>query len=159
SEKVPLGEMPLRTVKTLLVELVTGLGESVFDHLDLIDDPQRSYVYPYLHHMLEACRKKEKQPTNTNIPFDNSPSRPSSIGSVKSVVNDTTFSNFEATQVSSSREQNRQSPSPKQINEVHARGSPIPEVPSIVYWAKGCQILDFPVLIVLISINISLLIL
>ncbi|CAG8484013.1 10579_t:CDS:10 [Racocetra fulgida] len=118
SEKVPLGEMPLRTVKTLLVELVT----------DLIDDPQRSYVYPYLHHMLEACRKKEKQPTNTNIPFDNSPSRPSSIGSVKSVVNDTTFSNFEATQVSSSREQ-IQSPSPRQINEVHARGSPIPEVP------------------------------
>ncbi|KAF0542990.1 ARM repeat-containing protein [Gigaspora margarita] len=75
SEKVPLGEMPLRTVKTLLVELVTGLGESVFDHLDLIDDPQRSYVYPYLHHMLEACRKKEKQPTNTNMPFDNSPNR------------------------------------------------------------------------------------
>lgn len=61
TEKVPLGEMPLRTVKTLLLELVTGLGDGVYDHLDLIEDPQRSYVYPYLHHMLEAHRKKAGQ--------------------------------------------------------------------------------------------------
>lgn len=60
NEKVPLGEMPLRTVKTLLLELVNGLGESIFQHLTLIENPQRSSVYPYLHHMLEACRKKER---------------------------------------------------------------------------------------------------
>lgn len=60
SEKVPLGEMPLRTVKTLLLELVNGLGDSIFHHLTLIEDPQRSSVYPYLHHMLEACRKKDR---------------------------------------------------------------------------------------------------
>ncbi|CAO3629819.1 unnamed protein product [Cunninghamella blakesleeana] len=58
-ENVPLGELPLRTVKTLLLELVNGLGEDVFQHLGLIEDPQHSSVYPYLHHMLEACRKKE----------------------------------------------------------------------------------------------------
>ncbi|ORX54518.1 ARM repeat-containing protein [Hesseltinella vesiculosa] len=58
-ENVPLGELPLRTVKTLLLELVNGLGEGVFDHLGLIEDAQRSSVYPYLHHMLEACRKRE----------------------------------------------------------------------------------------------------
>lgn len=61
TENVPLGEMPLRTVKTLLLELVNGLGDNIFQHLTLIDDPQRSSVYPYLHHMLEACRKKDKQ--------------------------------------------------------------------------------------------------
>lgn len=61
NENVPLGEMPLRTVKTLLLELVNGLGDSIFQHLTLIDDPQRSSVYPYLHHMLEACRKKDRQ--------------------------------------------------------------------------------------------------
>ncbi|GAA5800421.1 hypothetical protein HPULCUR_005851 [Helicostylum pulchrum] len=61
TESVPLGEMPLRTVKTLLLELVNGLGDSIFQHLTLIDDPQRSSVYPYLHHMLEACRKKDRQ--------------------------------------------------------------------------------------------------
>lgn len=60
SEKVPLGEMPLRTVKTLLLELVNGLGDSIFQHLTLIENPQRSSVYPYLHHMLEACRKRER---------------------------------------------------------------------------------------------------
>src|SRR6478735_7607367 len=59
NEKVPLGEMPLRTVKTLLLELVTGLGDSVLHHLTLIADPQKSSVYTYLHHMLEACRKKD----------------------------------------------------------------------------------------------------
>ncbi|KAI7908148.1 armadillo-type protein [Cokeromyces recurvatus] len=59
--KVPLGEMPLRTVKTLLLELVNGLGDSVFRHLTLIDNPQDSHVYPYLLHMLEACRKKEQE--------------------------------------------------------------------------------------------------
>lgn len=60
NENVPLGEMPLRTVKTLLLELVNGLGDSIFQHLTLIEDPQRSSVYPYLHHMLEACRKKDR---------------------------------------------------------------------------------------------------
>ena len=60
NENVPLGEMPLRTVKTLLLELVNGLGENIFQHLTLINDPQRSSVYPYLHHMLEACRKKDR---------------------------------------------------------------------------------------------------
>ncbi|KAI9315486.1 armadillo-type protein [Dichotomocladium elegans] len=60
AEDVPLGEMPLRTVKTLLLELVNGLGDSIFQHLTLIESPQSSSVYPYLHHMLEACRKRER---------------------------------------------------------------------------------------------------
>jgi cytoskeleton-associated protein 5 len=60
AEQVPFGEMPLRTAKTLILELITGLGDNVFDHLTLIDDPQRSCVYPYLHHMLQARRKKQE---------------------------------------------------------------------------------------------------
>ncbi|KAG9290927.1 hypothetical protein G9A89_011077 [Geosiphon pyriformis] len=75
AEQVPLGEVPLRTVKTLLLELVNGLGDGVYDHLDLIEDPQRSYVYPYLHHMLEASRKKEKQTTTANPPPPQEPLR------------------------------------------------------------------------------------
>ncbi|KAI8967762.1 armadillo-type protein [Mycotypha africana] len=58
ADNVPLGEMPLRTVKTLLLELVNGLGPNIFQHLSLISEPQKSSVYPYLHHMLEACRRK-----------------------------------------------------------------------------------------------------
>ncbi|KAI8994916.1 armadillo-type protein [Pilobolus umbonatus] len=101
SDNIPLGEMPLRTVKTLLLELVNGLGDSTFQHLTLIEDPQRSSVYPYLHHMLEACRKKEmmqQQKLGSPIPQpeevqnnqylyhsrNSSLSRPGSVASMKS---------------------------------------------------------------------------
>lgn len=98
AENVPLGEMPLRTVKTLLLELVNGLGESIWQHLTLIENPQNSSVYPYLHHMLEACRKKERmqqqqqmqqvsyndQQRYSTHSRNSSLSRPSSISSLKS---------------------------------------------------------------------------
>ncbi|KAI9483394.1 MAG: armadillo-type protein [Benjaminiella poitrasii] len=61
ANKIPLGEMPLRTVKTLLLELVNGLRDSIFRHLTMIDNPQDSHVYPYLLHMLDACRKKDQE--------------------------------------------------------------------------------------------------
>lgn len=101
SDNVPLGEMPLRTVKTLLLELVNGLGDSIFQHLTLIENPQASSVYPYLHHMLEACRKRERMQQARQSPYATMPassdnprfsahsrtsslSRPSSISSLKS---------------------------------------------------------------------------
>jgi len=85
-EKVLLGELPLRTVKTLLLELVTGLGGNVYEHLDLIEDPPKSYVYPYLQHMLEATKKKDKQAGNQAISDNNNTSsRPSSIASARSI--------------------------------------------------------------------------
>lgn len=101
SDNVPLGEMPLRTVKTLLLELVNGLGDSIFQHLTLIGNPQASSVYPYLHHMLEACRKRERMQQARQSPYATMPassdnprfsahsrtsslSRPSSISSLKS---------------------------------------------------------------------------
>ncbi|KAG1588318.1 hypothetical protein G6F48_005356 [Rhizopus delemar] len=58
--KVPLGEMPLRTMKTLLLELVTGLSDSILEHLTLIESPEKSCIYPYIHHMLEASQKKNE---------------------------------------------------------------------------------------------------
>jgi cytoskeleton-associated protein 5 len=98
SDNVPLGEMPLRTVKTLLLELVIGLDDRIFQHLTLIESPERSSVYPYLHHMLEACRKKEhmqhqqgfkqqqqpRPPQEMGHSRNSSLSRPSSISSMKS---------------------------------------------------------------------------
>ena len=77
AEKVPLGEMPLRTVKTLLLELVNGLGDSIFQHLTLIENPQSSSVYLYLHHMLEACRKKDRLQQQPHMPYPpQSPQQP-----------------------------------------------------------------------------------
>ncbi|GAB5588997.1 hypothetical protein Unana1_03897 [Umbelopsis nana] len=101
AEQVPFGEMPLRTAKTLILELITGLGDSVFDHLTLIDDPQRNCVYLYLHHMLQARRKKQEvdqqaaqSPSQSHVQRSSAEdrgqeptilrvSRPSSIASVK----------------------------------------------------------------------------
>lgn len=57
-DNVPLGELPLRTVKTILLELVNGLGEDIFDHLGLINDARHSGIYPYIVHMLESSKKK-----------------------------------------------------------------------------------------------------
>ncbi|CAH1762423.1 9128_t:CDS:10 [Entrophospora sp. SA101] len=134
TEKVALGEMPLRTVKTLLSELITGLGEGVYEHLDLIEDPPKSYVYPYLHHMLEGSRKKQQTPNHTN-PDSNPPSRPLSIESVRSLSSEPIGL--------SSNDSPRSSPAPKKesliqktniyqsitTNETRARGPPIPDIP------------------------------
>ncbi|RUP25535.1 hypothetical protein BC936DRAFT_138829, partial [Jimgerdemannia flammicorona] len=91
SEKVPLGEMPLRTVKTLLLELVNGLGDEVFNKLDLIQDPKNSWVYPYLDHMLDACNKKKDKSHSQSFMEDarnsfsrGTVSRPSSTSSLQS---------------------------------------------------------------------------
>lgn len=66
SDNVPLGDMPLRTMKTLLSELVAYYGDSVYDHLDLVEDPHLSFVYPYLHHMLETKQRKGNGESNGN---------------------------------------------------------------------------------------------
>eukprot|EP00833_Pecoramyces_ruminatium_P017601 jgi/Orpsp1_1/1191633/evm.model.d7180000087463.1 len=51
SENFPVGDMPLRTIKTILSELTSSLGDRIFENFDLINDPQRSYVYSYVSHM------------------------------------------------------------------------------------------------------------
>ncbi|KAG0277377.1 Microtubule-associated protein, microtubule dynamics during spindle orientation [Linnemannia exigua] len=56
-EGVPLGDMPLRTVKTVLVELSSGMGDEVFNHLDLIQDPSRSAIHQYLVHMTGSKKR------------------------------------------------------------------------------------------------------
>ncbi|KAI8337676.1 armadillo-type protein [Chlamydoabsidia padenii] len=77
-DKVPLGELPLRTVKTILLELVNGLGEDIFNHLNLIGDPKNSGIYPYIVHMLESSKKKgEIRPRQTDLPNQGSTTRQS----------------------------------------------------------------------------------
>ncbi|KAI9347159.1 hypothetical protein DFJ73DRAFT_836828 [Zopfochytrium polystomum] len=59
AEKVmPQADMPLRTVKTILHELVSELGEKVMEKTDKIDDPARSPAVMYLRQMLDQARKK-----------------------------------------------------------------------------------------------------
>lgn len=84
-EGVPLGDMPLRTVKTVLVELSSGMGDEVFNHLDLIQDPTKSAIHQYLVHMTGSKKRPitqlsnpSPQPLATNVGRD----RISTIGAM-----------------------------------------------------------------------------
>lgn len=48
---IPLADMPLRTVKTILQQVVSVYGEQVFDALDEIDSAENSFVYQYLYRL------------------------------------------------------------------------------------------------------------
>ncbi|KAF9924030.1 Microtubule-associated protein, microtubule dynamics during spindle orientation [Linnemannia zychae] len=67
-EGVPLGDMPLRTVKTVLVELSSGMGDEVFNHLDLIQDPTKSAIHQYLVHMTGSKKRPIAQINNSPTP-------------------------------------------------------------------------------------------
>lgn len=71
TENSPLGEVPFKTIKTILYELIMGLGENIYEHLGLIDYPQKSNLLPCLIHMLEAYKKKQPnltaQPTTSSV--------------------------------------------------------------------------------------------
>ncbi|KAK4696398.1 cytoskeleton-associated protein 5, partial [Phenoliferia sp. Uapishka_3] len=48
TDNVPLADMPLRTVKTILQQVVSVYGEQVFDQLDEVESAENSFVYQYL---------------------------------------------------------------------------------------------------------------
>ncbi|GAA5944540.1 Stu2p [Sporobolomyces koalae] len=51
SDGVPLADMPLRTVKTILQQVVSVLKGGVFDELDEIESAENSFVYQYLYRL------------------------------------------------------------------------------------------------------------
>ncbi|KAI8350708.1 armadillo-type protein [Mortierella sp. GBAus27b] len=64
-EGVPMGDMPLRTVKTVLVELSSGMGDEIFNHLDLIHEPTKSAIHHLLVHMTGTKKRPAAaQPQN-----------------------------------------------------------------------------------------------
>ncbi|KAJ3225479.1 Cytoskeleton associated protein 5 [Clydaea vesicula] len=58
---IPQADMPLRTIKTILHEFATLLGDNVFEHLELIPDVHTSTAVAYLKSMVEASRKKNEK--------------------------------------------------------------------------------------------------
>ncbi|KAG0261640.1 Microtubule-associated protein, microtubule dynamics during spindle orientation [Mortierella polycephala] len=86
-EGVPLGDLPLRTVKTVLVELSSGMGDEIFNHLDLIHDPTKSAIHQYLVHMTGSKKRPIAQVHNPAIqpmPGNTGHGRMSVIGAMTS---------------------------------------------------------------------------
>ncbi|GAA6054178.1 hypothetical protein JCM3770_002818 [Rhodotorula araucariae] len=52
TDGIPLADMPLRTVKTILQQVVSVLKSQVFDELDEIDHAENSFVYQYLYRLV-----------------------------------------------------------------------------------------------------------
>ncbi|GAA5872661.1 hypothetical protein JCM3774_001877 [Rhodotorula dairenensis] len=52
TDNVPLADMPLRTVKTILQQIVSVMKEKVFNELDEIDQAENSFVYQYLYRLV-----------------------------------------------------------------------------------------------------------
>ena len=87
--------MPLRTVKTVLQQVVSVYGESVHEKLDLVDMGEQSFVYAYLNRLLNhshsgstdmapAHSSNQRAPANVSSPTsrpdgDRSNGRPSKV--------------------------------------------------------------------------------
>lgn len=48
TDNIALTDMPLRTVKTILQQIVSVYGEAVFDELHEVEEAENSFVYQYL---------------------------------------------------------------------------------------------------------------
>lgn len=59
NDKVPLGDMPLRTVKTILQQIVSVHGEQVFDELDEVPHAEESFVYQYLQRIVSSTQSSD----------------------------------------------------------------------------------------------------
>ncbi|MBW0483744.1 hypothetical protein O181_023459 [Austropuccinia psidii MF-1] len=63
SDNVPLADMPLRTVKTILQQVVTIYGDGVYEAVSALKNPQDTFVYQYLFRLLNHSRSStEKLP-------------------------------------------------------------------------------------------------
>ncbi|KZT26231.1 ARM repeat-containing protein [Neolentinus lepideus HHB14362 ss-1] len=55
TNKVPCGDMPLRTIKVIIQHVVAHYGDEVYDLLSAsFDDPSATIVYPYVYRILNA---------------------------------------------------------------------------------------------------------
>ncbi|KAF9500899.1 ARM repeat-containing protein [Pleurotus eryngii] len=59
TNKVPCGDMPLRTIKVIIQHVVAYHGDGVYDLLSgAFDDPSATIVYPYVYRILNSSNSK-----------------------------------------------------------------------------------------------------
>ncbi|CDO70805.1 hypothetical protein BN946_scf184798.g121 [Trametes cinnabarina] len=67
TNKVPCGDMPLRTIKVIIQHVVAQYGDDVYDYLSsAFDDPSATIVYPYVYRILNSSTK-----TAAEVPMRN----------------------------------------------------------------------------------------
>jgi len=58
TNKVPCGDMPLRTMKVIIQHVVAHYGDEVYDFLSAaFDDPSATIVYPYVYRILNSTSR------------------------------------------------------------------------------------------------------
>ncbi|TFY63988.1 hypothetical protein EVJ58_g2914 [Rhodofomes roseus] len=58
TNKVPCGDMPLRTIKVIIQHVVAHYGDDVYDMLSgSFDDPSATIVYPYVYRILNSSTR------------------------------------------------------------------------------------------------------
>ncbi|KAI0695900.1 ARM repeat-containing protein [Cytidiella melzeri] len=69
TNKVPCGDMPLRTIKVIIQHVVGHYGDEVYDLLSAsFDDPSATIVYPYVYRILNSSsRTAAEVPLRSNI--------------------------------------------------------------------------------------------
>lgn len=86
TNKVPCGDMPLRTIKVVIQHIVAHYGDDVYDVLSAsFDDPSATIVYPYVYRILNSAPK----PTEPAVRPQHSPTgtlgRPYSVASSRPI--------------------------------------------------------------------------
>jgi len=91
TNKVPCGDMPLRTIKVIIQHVVAHYGDDVYDLLSAaFDDPSATIVYPYVYRILnsnsrsnmEAANRQNVQQHRSVSPLSSRPISPQSTNSV-----------------------------------------------------------------------------
>ncbi|KAH0583910.1 hypothetical protein H2248_009502 [Termitomyces sp. 'cryptogamus'] len=62
TNKVPCGDMPLRTIKVIIQHVVAHYGDDVYDLLSAaFEDPSATIVYPYVYRILNSSSRPDVQ--------------------------------------------------------------------------------------------------
>ncbi|KAN0064473.1 hypothetical protein ACQY0O_002099 [Thecaphora frezii] len=77
ADGVPMGDMPLKTMKVILTHITTTYGEESLSMLELLENPESSHVYSYLMRLLnQNAPAAERGPSQDSPTMDEAASAP-----------------------------------------------------------------------------------
>ncbi|KAL4067594.1 microtubule associated protein [Scleroderma citrinum] len=86
TNKVPCGDMPLRTIKVIIQHVVAHYGDEVYDLLSAsFEDPSATIVYPYVYRILNSVPKPTDLPMRAHHSPTETINRPYSVASSRPI--------------------------------------------------------------------------